>query len=354
MNLVELLSFSVTKKASDVHIVSGTSPSIRIDGDLIKLRGTPLSPEETRRLCYSVINDQQKAEFEKKKELDFSFEIKKLSRFRANYYFTKNTVAAAYRQIPSRIPSFRSLGLPPHLENLTKLPNGLILVTGPTGSGKTTTIASILSLINKNNHGHILTVEDPIEYNHSHKKCTVSQREVGSDTKTFSNALKYALRQDPDYCLIGELRDIEAIETVLQMAETGHLVFSTLHTNSAIQTINRIISVFPAETQGRIRSVLSFTLQAIISQQLISSTSKGRILAYEVLILNSAIRNLIRENKLHQILSIMQVGQEKSGMITMNQTLVNLLKEKKITKNQAIENSTDMESLLHLLKREGF
>ncbi len=353
MNLIELLTFASRKKASDIHITTGTSPGIRIDGQVIRIKGKNLSSEESRRLCYSVLNDQQKADFEKKRELDFSFEVKGVARFRANYFFSKNTVSGAFRQIPSVIPDFKTLGLPRHLEVLTNLPNGLILVTGPTGSGKTTTIASLLSIINKNKYGHILTIEDPIEYNHTHEKCIVSQREIGSDSRAFINALRSAVRQDPDYCLIGELRDLETIETVMQLAETGHLVFSTLHTNSAIQTINRIIGIFPSEQQEQVRVVLSFILQAVISQKLLPCISGGRVLAHEILVLSSAIRNLIRENKLHQITTMMQVGQSQSGMITLNQNLVNLLKEKKITREQVIEHCQDVDSMTNLLKKEG-
>ena len=353
MNLIELLTFASRKKASDVHITTGTSPGIRIDGQIIRIKGKNLSSEESRRLCYSVLNDQQKADFEKKRELDFSFEVKGIARYRANYYFSKNTVSGAFRQIPSAIPEFKALGLPRHLEVLTNLPNGLILVTGPTGSGKTTTIASLLSIINKSKYGHILTIEDPIEYNHTHEKCVVSQREIGSDSKAFINALRSAVRQDPDYCLIGELRDLETIETVMQLAETGHLVFSTLHTNSAIQTINRIIGVFPSEQQEQVRVVLSFILQAVISQKLLPCVSGGRVLAHEILVLTPAIRNLIRENKLHQITTMMQVGQGQSGMITLNQNLINLLKANKITRDQAIETSVDIDSMMNLLKKEG-
>ncbi len=353
MNLVELLKFASRKKASDVHISAGTSPGIRIDGQIIRIKGVDLSSEESRRLCYSVLNDQQKADFEKNKELDFSFEVKDVARFRANYYFSKGAVSGAFRQIPAEIPSFRTLGLPKYLEALTNLPNGLVLVTGPTGSGKTTTIASLLSIINKNKYGHILTIEDPIEYNHNHEKCVVSQREVGSDSIEFINALRSAVRQDPDYCLIGELRDLETIKTVMQLAETGHLVFSTLHTNSAIQTVNRIIGIFPSEQQEQVRVVLSFILQAVISQKLLPRLNGGRVLAFEILLLNPGIRNLIRENKLHQITTMMQMGQGQSGMITLNQNLVDLLRDRQITRDQAIENSLDVESMMNLLKKEG-
>jgi twitching motility protein PilT len=354
MNLIQLLKFAKERGASDVHIAAGTSPGLRIDGKIVRVKSEKLNSEEARRICYSVLNDHQKAKFEQSKELDFSFEVKGVARFRANYYFSKSTVSGAFRQVPVKIPDFRALGLPDYLKALTNFPNGLILVTGPTGSGKTTTIAALLDVINKSKYGHITTLEDPIEYIHSHGKCIVSQREIGSDSNSFAKALKSVVRQDPDYCLIGELRDLEAIETSLQLAETGHLVFSTLHTNSAVQTINRLVSVFPAEQQDRIRIILSFTLQAVISQKLLPSRKGGRVLAYELLLLNPGIRNLIRENKLHQIETMMQVGQKKSGMTTLNQNLFYLFKAGHITKEQAIENSLDMEAMMNIFKKSGF
>lgn len=354
MNLIQLLKFAKDRGASDVHINSGTPPGLRIDGKIVRVKSESLSSEEARRLCYSVLNDHQKAKFEQAKELDFSFEVKGVARFRANYYFSKGSVSGTYRQVPVKIPDFRTLGLPDYLRALTNFPNGLVLVTGPTGSGKTTTIAALLDVINKNKYGHIVTLEDPIEYIHAHGKCIVSQREIGADSNSYARGLKAVVRQDPDYCLIGELRDLEAIETALQLAETGHLVFSTLHTNSAVQTINRLVSVFPAEQQDRIRVMLSFTLQAVISQKLLPSKKGGRVLAYELLLLNPGIRNLIRENKLHQIETMMQVGQKKSGMTTLQQNLFSLFKSGFITKEQAIENALDMEAMMNLLKKEGF
>lgn len=354
MNLIQLLKFAKDRKASDVHISAGVAPGLRIDGKIVRVKMDKLSPEDARRICYSVLNDHQKAKFEQHKELDFSFEVKGVARFRANYYFSKNAVSGAFRQVPVKIPDFRTLGLPNYLEGLTNMPNGLVLVTGPTGSGKTTTIAALLDVVNKTKYGHIVTLEDPIEYLHTHEKCVVTQREIGTDSLTFSRALKSVVRQDPDYCLIGELRDLEAVETALHLAETGHLVFSTLHTNSAVQTINRIVSIFPAEQQERIRVILSFTLQGIISQKLLPSKKGGRVIAYELLLLNQGIRNLIRENKLHQIETMMQVGQKKTGMITLNQNLYNLCKAGHITKEQALENTLDVDSLNNMFIKGGF
>ncbi len=354
MNLIQLLKFAKDRGASDVHITPGAAPGLRIDGKIVRVKMDKLSSEDSRRICYSVLKDHQKAMFEQAKELDFSFEVKGVARFRANYYFSKNAVAGAFRQVPVVVPDFRDLGLPDYLRALTNIPNGLILVTGPTGSGKTTTIASLLGEINKTKYGHIVTLEDPIEYMHDHAKCMVSQREIGTDSNSYTRALKSVVRQDPDYCLIGELRDLEAIETALQLAETGHLVFSTLHTNSAVQTINRIVSVFPSDQQDRIRVMLSFTLQGVISQKLLPSKKSGRVLAYELLLMNPGVRNLIRENKLHQLETMMQVGQKKSGMTTLNQNLFRLFKAGHITKEQALQNSLDVEQMMNLFKKAGF
>lgn len=353
MNLIQLLKFANEKGASDVHISAGTSPGLRIHGKIVKVKMEEISSEDARRICYSVLNDHQKSKFEENKELDFSFEVKGVARFRANYYFQKNTVTGVFRQVPVRIPQFNELGLPEHLVRLCDLPNGLILVTGPTGSGKTTTIASLLNRINKTKYGHIVTLEDPIEYMHQHGKCLVSQREIGADSNSYKRALKSVVRQDPDYCLIGEMRDLEAIETATQLAETGHLVFATLHTNSCVQTINRLVSVFPSEQQDRIRMILSFVLQGVIAQKLLPSKKGGRVVAYEVLLLNPGIRNLIRENKLHQIESMMQMGQEKSGMNTLNQSLFSLVTQGHISKEEAASTSLDMDSLNSMFKKAG-
>ncbi len=354
MNLIQLLKFAKDRGASDVHITPGAAPGLRIDGKIVRVKMDKLSNEDSRRICYSVLKDHQKAMFEQSKELDFSFEVKGVARFRANYYFSKNAVAGAFRQVPVKVPKFSELGLPDYLRALTNIPNGLVLVTGPTGSGKTTTIASLLDVINQTKFGHIVTLEDPIEYMHDHAKCMVSQREIGTDSNSYARALKAVVRQDPDYCLIGELRDLEAIETALQLAETGHLVFSTLHTNSAVQTINRLVSVFPSDQQDRIRVMLSFTLQGVISQKLLPSKKSGRVLAYELLLMNPGVRNLIRENKLHQLETMMQVGQKKSGMTTLNQNMFRLFKTGHITKEQALQNSLDAEQMMNIFKKAGF
>ncbi len=330
----------VEQNASDLHITVGVPPEYRIQGRMVKVKLDPLTSQDTKDLCYSVVTDAQKAELEKNWELDFSFGIKDLARFRGNLFFQQGHLAGVFRRIPIKIPDFDSLGLPKIIREIIKRPNGLILVTGPTGSGKSTSLASILDILNREDYGHIVTVEDPVEFVHQHKNCIVNQREVGTDTKSFSAALKRVLRQDPDYILVGELRDPDTIETALTMAETGHLVFGTLHTNSAVQSINRIINVFPAHQQAQVRQVLSFTLQAIVSQQLIPrSTAPGRAMACEVMIPNAAIRNLIREDKIHQLYSSMQTGQDETGMRTMNQSLAELVKTGILTKTEAMEAS---------------
>jgi twitching motility protein PilT len=340
VGLATLLKTMVEQNASDLHITVGVPPEYRIQGRMVKVKLDPLTSQDTKDLCYSVVTDAQKAELEKNWELDFSFGIKDLARFRGNLFFQQGHLAGVFRRIPIKIPDFDSLGLPKIIREIIKRPNGLILVTGPTGSGKSTSLASILDILNREDYGHIVTVEDPVEFVHQHKNCIVNQREVGTDTKSFSAALKRVLRQDPDYILVGELRDPDTIETALTMAETGHLVFGTLHTNSAVQSINRIINVFPAHQQAQVRQVLSFTLQAIVSQQLIPrSTAPGRAMACEVMIPNAAIRNLIREDKIHQLYSSMQTGQDETGMRTMNQSLAELVKTGILTKTEAMEAS---------------
>lgn len=353
ISLLQLLKFATEQGASDVHIVAGSPPCLRVQGKIIRVKSQAITPEESRSMCYSVISDQQKSNFEERRELDFSFDVKDMARFRGNYFFQKNAVSGVFRRIPNEIPSYRDLGLPPAVPKLTNLPNGLILVTGPTGSGKTTTIASLVDKINTERHGHIMTLEDPIEFVHDHKNCIINQREIGVDSLSYAEGLKHVLRQDPDYCLVGEMRDLETIEIALKLAETGHLVFATLHTNSAIQTINRIVSVFPAEQHERIQTLLSFTLQAIVSQKLVSGTGDKRLLACEFLLLNSGIRNLIREGKLHQIQHLMEVGQEKTGMLTMNQSLSHLVTRKRITEREAYMASPDPDDLFKLLQRKG-
>lgn len=353
-NLHQLLKVMVEKGASDLHITTGSPPQLRIDGSLVPLKMPPLTAAETKQLCYSILTDAQKHKFEEEMELDLSFGVKGLSRFRANIFMQRGAVAGAFRAIPFKILSFEELGLPPVVNELAEKPRGLILVTGPTGCGKSTTLASILDKINSERHEHIVTIEDPIEYLHPHKKCIVNQREVGADTKSFKAALKYILRQDPDVILIGEMRDLETVESALTIAETGHLVFATLHTNSAVQTINRIIDVFPPYQQPQVRAQLSFVLEGILCQALIPKASgSGRVLAVEVLVPNPAIRNLIREEKIHQIYSQMQVGQAKFGMQTMNQSLFSLYSRRLITLEDAMAYSPDLDEFRQMLQTGG-
>ena len=350
ISMHELLSMMYEKGASDLHITTGVSPTIRVDGRLIPMPAEPLMPQDTKRLCYSILTEAQKQRFEEDWELDLSFGVKGLSRFRANIYMQRGALAAAFRTIPFKIRDFDDLGLPPVVRDLCKKPRGLVLVTGPTGSGKSTTLAAMIDKVNTERQEHIVTIEDPIEYLHPHKKCLVNQREVNADTQSFKKALKYILRQDPDVVLIGEMRDLETIEAALTVAETGHLVFATLHTNSAVQTINRILDVFPPYQQPQVRAQLSFVLEGVISQILIPKASGGgRVLALEVMIPNSAIRNLIREEKIHQIYSQMQVGQAKFGMQTMNQSLLAAYLRRNITLDDAVGRSPDPEEFRNLL-----
>ena len=352
-SLLQLLKFATDQGASDLHITAGSPPALRVNGRIVRIKGEVLTKEATRKLCYSVLSDGQKALFEETKELDFSFDVKNMARFRANYFLQKGAVGGVYRRVPIAIPKFSDLGLPQAISDLTYLNNGLILVTGPTGSGKSTTIAAMIDKINEEQFGHILTLEDPIEFVHSHKSCIVNQREIGSDTNEYREALKYVLRQDPDYCLLGEMRDLDSVESALLIAETGHLVFATLHTNSAIQTINRIVNVFPSEQQDRVRVLLSFVLQGVICQTLLPSKQGGRVAAIEFMLLTPSIRNLIRENKLHQIHGMMQMGQDKTGMVTMNQSLFNLLSRGKIDLKTAFAASPEPEQLDVMLKKAG-
>lgn len=349
-SLSVLLKAMVDQDASDLHLSVGVPPEMRISGKMVKVKLDPLGPADTKEICYSILTDAQKSEFEKNFEIDFSFGIKDVSRFRGNLFFQKGAVAAVFRRIPIDIPDFDKLKLPAVLKKIIRRPNGLILVTGPTGSGKTTTLAAMLDILNREEYGHLLTLEDPIEFVHPHKNCIVNQREIGVDTKSFNTALKRVLRQDPDFILIGELRDAETIEMALTMAETGHLVFGTLHTNSAIQSINRVINVFPPHAQPQIRQLLSFTLQGVVSQQLIpASFDKGRCLACEVMIPTMGIRNLIREDKIHQLYSAMQAGQDESGMMTMNQSLVTLVRTGVLSKAHAMEYSMSPDELSKML-----
>jgi twitching motility protein PilT len=354
VNLHQLLRAMIEKGASDMHITTGAPPLLRIDGAIVPLKIPALSPVETKQLCYSVLTEEQKIQFEKTKELDLSFGVKNLSRFRANVFLQRGAVSGAFRSIPFKILTFDELGLPPIIAELAARPRGLVLVTGPTGSGKSTTLASILDKINAETRQHIVTVEDPIEYLHPHKRSIVNQREVGSDTQTFKAALKYVLRQDPDVVLVGEMRDLETIEAALTIAETGHLVFATLHTNSALQSINRIIDVFPPHQQSQVRAQLSFVLEGVISQLLIPRAgTPGRCLALEVMVPNPAIRNLIREDKVHQIYSQMQIGQSKHGMQTLNQSLFSLFSRRMITLEEAMGRSNDVDELRNMIEGRG-
>ncbi len=348
-NLHELLKTLVECGGSDLHITTNTSPQIRVDGKLRPLDFPPLTPVETKQLCYSVLTDSQKHKFEEENELDLSFGVKGLSRFRGNVFVQRGAVAGVFRVIPYKILTFEELGLPPVIKELAEKPRGLILVTGPTGSGKSTTLASIIDFINVNRHDHIVTIEDPIEYLHPHKGCLVNQREVGADTKGFKTALKYVLRQDPDVVLVGELRDLETIEAALTLSETGHLCLATLHTNSCAQTINRIVDVFPPYQQPQIRAQLSFVLEGVVSQTLIPKAGGGRTMALEIMVPNPAIRNLIREDKVHQIYSQMQVGQDKFGMQTMNQSLYSLVARRLITLDDALGRSSDPDELKQMI-----
>ncbi len=350
----QLLKILLEKGGSDLHITSGSPPQLRIDGDIIPFKTPPLDSVEAKKLCYSVLTDAQKARFEEEHELDLSFGIKSLARFRANIFYQRGSVAGAFRVIPFQIKTLPELGLPQVAEDLARKPRGLILVTGPTGSGKSTTLAAMIDLINTERRGHIITIEDPIEYLHPHKGCVVNQREVGSDTDSFKKALKYILRQDPDIVLLGEMRDLETIEAALTTAETGHLCLATLHTNSAVQTINRIIDVFPPYQQTQVRTQLSFVLEGIVSQHLIPRAgTSGRCLAVEVMIPNPAIRNLIREEKIHQIYSQMQIGQSKHGMQTLNQSLLLLFQKRLITLEECLSRSNDVDELKSMISATG-
>jgi twitching motility protein PilT len=342
----QLLKAMIDKGASDLHITASSPPQLRIDGDLIPLRTDPLEPVETKQLCYSMLTDAQKLRFEEDSELDLSFGVRGLARFRANIFMQRGAVAGAFRVIPFKIIPLAELGLPTVVDELCNRPRGLVLVTGPTGSGKSTTLASMIDKINTEQRSHIITIEDPIEFLHPHKGCMVNQREVGADTQSFKRALKYILRQDPDVVLIGEMRDLETIEAALVVSETGHLAFATLHTNGAVQTINRIVDVFPPYQQTQIRAQLSFVLEGVLSQTLLPRASgSGRCLAIEVMVPNPAIRNLIREDKIHQIYSQMQIGQAKFGMQTFNQSLCSLFLKRSITLEEAIGRSSDPDEL---------
>ena len=350
--LPDLLKALVEMDGSDLHITTATPPQIRVHGHLQRLPMADLGPAETKQLVYSVLTDAQKKRYEETQELDFSFGIKGLARFRCNVFSQRGATGAVYRLIPEKIRSFGELGLPPVIANLSERPRGLVLVTGPTGSGKSTTLAAMIDKINSERHDHILTIEDPIEYIHPHKNCLVNQREVHSDTNSFSNALRAALREDPDIVLIGEMRDLETVEAALKIAETGHLTFGTLHTNSAAQTINRIIDIFPSGQQSQIRTQLSLVLEGIVCQALLpKADGKGRVASLEIMVPTPAIRNLIRDDKIHQIYGAMQTGQEKLGMQTANQSLASLYMQRRITLEVALGSSSNKDELQEMINR---
>ena len=349
--LRELLEQMVKMDASDLHLTVGAPPVVRVDGKLQRLNFDFLTGEQTKKLSYSMLNEKQKLKFEQNSELDFSFGIEKMSRFRCNLFMQRGNVAVALRQIPYEIRSFEELGLPKVVTDFAKLPRGLVLVTGPTGSGKSTTLASIIDKINRERPVHIITVEDPIEYLHRHQTALINQREVYSDTNSFAAALKYALREDPDVVLVGEMRDLETIEAALSISETGHLAFATLHTNSAAESINRIVDSFPTNQQEQIRISLSFSLQAIISQTLIAKIGGGRVMALEIMICTPAIRALMRDDKIHQMYSMIQSGQ-KYGMKTMNQSLAELYLAGKISLNDGMSYSQNPQELGEILSRQ--
>jgi len=350
IGLRDLLEELIKMDGSDLHLTVGAPPVVRVDGKLVRLPYDTLTPDDTKKLAYSIMNEKQRQKFETSSELDLSFGIENLSRFRCNVFVQRGNVAVALRTIPYRVKSFAELGLPKVVSELATLPRGLVLVTGPTGSGKSTTLAAIIDKINKERPTHIITVEDPIEYLHRHHESIINQREVYSDTESFAAALKYALREDPDVVLVGEMRDLETIESALRISETGHLAFATLHTNSASESINRIIDVFPTNQQEQARVSLSFSLQAVISQCLIPRIGGGRSLGLEIMICTPAVRALIRDDKIHQIYSMIQSGQ-KYGMKTMNQSLLELYNSHKISIGDAMAFSSNMQELNELISK---
>ena len=354
VSMEELLNLMVQRGGSDLHISVGSAPKIRIDGKLVDTEYEPLMPEVTKKLVYSVLGADQVAKLEKNLEIDFSFGVTNLGRFRTNAFVQRGTVAAVLRVIPFEVYDFQTIGLPVKVcEWICNLPRGLVLCTGSTGSGKSTTLASMVNYLNESRQSHIVTIEDPIEFLHRNKNCLVNQREVGGDTHGFEKALKSVLRQDPDIVLVGEMRDLETIEAALTLAETGHLTFATLHTSDVQQTVNRIVDVFPAHQQQQIRTMLSFTLQAVVCQQLVPRMhGKGRALAAEIMIVNPAIRALIRDNKAHQIMSIVQTG-GAAGMRTMNQSLFELYRAGTISYEDALEHTADEADFQRLMERSG-
>ncbi len=349
VNLRDLLQEMIDNKASDLHITAGVPPQLRIDGEIVPTEHDPLTPEVTQAITYSVLNEEQQKRFEEQKELDFSFGVKGLSRFRGNVFMQRGVVSLAIRQIPYEILNFKELGLPDIIEQFSNRQRGLVLITGPTGSGKSTTLASIIDKINSERSKHIITIEDPVEYIHQHKKCIVNQREVKADTDSFSQALKHVLRQDPDIILIGEMRDLETMSAALTIAETGHLALATLHTNSTFESINRIVDTFPPNQQSQVRAQLAFVLEGVVCQQLIPRASgTGRVMVAEIMACTPAIRATIRDDKVHQIYGLMQAGQ-KYGMQTMNQGLYNAYMQNQISMDEAVRRSHDTQELGQML-----
>jgi twitching motility protein PilT len=349
-NLRALLEEMIQKSASDLHITAAEKPKLRVDGDMVD-SSVPemLTPKDTLQLAYSVLTENQKKRFETEDELDFSFGIQNLARFRGNVFKQRGCVAMVIRMIPFNVRTFQDLGLPPVIAKLAERPRGLILVTGPTGSGKSTTLAAIIDKINKERKGHIITVEDPIEFIHKHQSCIVNQREIGTDTKTFASALKYALREDPDVILVGEMRDLETVGAALTIAETGHLVLATLHTNSAAESINRVIDVFPSNQQSQVRTQLAFVLEGVITQTLLPKLKgRGRSMAAEIMVATPAIRALIRDDKVHQIYSAMQSG-KKFGMQTMNDALFQLYTAREVSQDECERVSHDPKEFLRMI-----
>jgi len=348
----QLLEEMVRRGCSDLHITAGVPPIFRIDGELVPSEHEVLKPQMTEQLAYSLMNDAQKKKFEQHKELDLSFGIPGLSRFRANAYLQRGCVAIAIRTIPFEIKSFKELALPPVVAEMTQRPKGLVLVTGPTGCGKSTTLAAMIDKLNVDRQAHVITIEDPIEYVFAHKKCMINQRQIGSDTLTFANALKYALREDPDVVMIGEMRDLETIAAALVISETGHLTLATLHTNSAAESIHRIIDIFPAHQQPQVRAQLAFVIEAVITQQLLPRINGGRVVTLEIMIATPAVRAMIRDDKVHQIQSLIQAGQ-KYGMQTMNQSLHHLYTTRQITLATAICSARDPDELRRMIEQKS-
>ncbi len=351
--LPQLLKTLVAQNASDLHISVDTPPRLRVHGHLVPLDLPPLAPEDSKHLCYSVLTEEQKKGFETHKELDLAFSVKGVARFRANIFTQKGNISGAFRLIPFQIKALTDLGFPATLYDLCELPRGLVLVTGPTGSGKSTTLAAMIDYINEKRRDHIVTIEDPIEFVHTHKNCSIDQRELGSDTVSFARALKSVLRQDPDVVLIGEMRDLETISLAITTAETGHLVFGTLHTNSCVSSITRLVDVFPSHQQPQVRTQLSFTLMGVLSQLLNPKIGGGRVCSYELMAPNTAIRAAIRDDKLHLIYSMMQTGQDVSGMITMNQSLARLVEKGVIDREMAESKSPDVDELHNILEKRS-